>query len=203
MATITIADYLAQILEAGGGRQQGPRRQPTSADWAEGIDPTTLGQRPFGAGGPVDFGPIGAAAEQLEYGLAYGDLPGQLEQAALYSDPTALAGLTMRGRPGEPGLQDIAGQLGIPGRVRDPRVVDAFDRVIEACRKHGKTAGSTTTSADDAKELMRRGIRFFGCGVDYRAVRNHLIHVRESFSEAGFSFSSAVSSVRGEPFRKP
>jgi hypothetical protein len=85
----------------------------------------------MGFGGPVDYGAIGEAAGELEYGMAYGDLPGQLEQAALYSDPAALAGLTMRG-PG--GLRDIASEMGIPGRstMRKAELVSAIGGVAPA-----------------------------------------------------------------------
>jgi len=145
MATITIADYLAQILETGGRPQQ-TGRQPTAADWASGINPSTLNQPPFGAGAPVDYGALGSAAEELEYGMAYGGLPGALEQAALYSDPNALAGLTVRGRGDQPGLRDIAGELGVRGRstMRKEQLISAI-------------TGAAPSAADLGTELGRFG----------------------------------------------
>lgn len=86
------------------------------------------------------------------------------------------------------GPGDLSLQFGIPGKLRDPRVLDACDRVVDACRRHGKAAGTTTPDAEDAKKLMDRGFRFFGTGADYRFVKNGLLGVKESFSRIGFTF---------------
>lgn len=86
------------------------------------------------------------------------------------------------------GPGDLSLQLGIPGKLRDPRILEACDRVLDACRRHGKTAGTTTPNAEDAKELMRRGFRFFGTGADYRFVKNGLLQTRQSFTDIGFTF---------------
>jgi 2-keto-3-deoxy-L-rhamnonate aldolase RhmA len=39
------------------------------------------------------------------------------------------------------GTNDLCFELGIPGRFDDPRVGDAYRKVIAACRKHGKFPG--------------------------------------------------------------
>jgi len=39
------------------------------------------------------------------------------------------------------GTNDLSFEMGIPGEFNDPRVADAYRRVIAACRKHGKFAG--------------------------------------------------------------
>lgn len=39
------------------------------------------------------------------------------------------------------GTNDLCFEIGIPGRFDDPRVGEAYRRVIAACRKHGKFAG--------------------------------------------------------------
>ena len=39
------------------------------------------------------------------------------------------------------GTNDLTFEMGIPGQFDDPRVRDAYERVIAACRKHGKHPG--------------------------------------------------------------
>src|SRR5207237_4774455 len=39
------------------------------------------------------------------------------------------------------GTNDLCFEIGIPGQFNDPRVGDAYRRVIGACRKHGKFPG--------------------------------------------------------------
>ncbi len=40
------------------------------------------------------------------------------------------------------GPYDLSGSLGIPGRISDPKVMDACRKVVDACRKHGKACGT-------------------------------------------------------------
>jgi 2-keto-3-deoxy-L-rhamnonate aldolase RhmA len=39
------------------------------------------------------------------------------------------------------GTNDLCFEMGIPGQFNDPRVKEAYTRVIGACRKHGKFPG--------------------------------------------------------------
>jgi len=39
------------------------------------------------------------------------------------------------------GTNDLCMEMGIPGQVGDPRIAGIFERVVAACRKHGKWAG--------------------------------------------------------------
>ena len=39
------------------------------------------------------------------------------------------------------GTNDLCFEMGIPGQFNDPRVAEAYKKVIAACRKHGKFAG--------------------------------------------------------------
>jgi len=39
------------------------------------------------------------------------------------------------------GTNDMCFEMGIPGQFNDPKVKDAYTKVIAACRKHGKFAG--------------------------------------------------------------
>ena len=39
------------------------------------------------------------------------------------------------------GTNDLCAEMGIPGKFTDPKVEDAYQKVIAACRKHGKHPG--------------------------------------------------------------
>jgi 2-keto-3-deoxy-L-rhamnonate aldolase RhmA len=39
------------------------------------------------------------------------------------------------------GTNDLCFEMGVPGQFNDPRVAEAYRKVIAACRKHGKFAG--------------------------------------------------------------
>ncbi len=86
------------------------------------------------------------------------------------------------------GHGDLSLSLGIPGRLRDSRIVDAIDRVVDACRTFGKVAGIPSTGPADAAELIGKGYRFFTGGGDYSFVRNGLLKMKEEYHELGFTF---------------
>jgi 2-keto-3-deoxy-L-rhamnonate aldolase RhmA len=66
------------------------------------------------------------------------------------------------------GTNDLCFELGVPGRFDDPRVVDAYARVIAACRAHGKHPG---VAGVQAPELLGRyigmGTRLVLAGADF------------------------------------
>ena len=39
------------------------------------------------------------------------------------------------------GTNDLCAEMGIPGKLDDPKVLDAYRRTAEACRRHGKALG--------------------------------------------------------------
>jgi 4-hydroxy-2-oxoheptanedioate aldolase len=57
------------------------------------------------------------------------------------------------------GVGDLSTSLGVPFQIRHPSVLAAADRVIEACRRHRVAVGMTCSSAEDAEDLVRRGVR--------------------------------------------
>jgi 2-keto-3-deoxy-L-rhamnonate aldolase RhmA len=67
------------------------------------------------------------------------------------------------------GTLDLCDALGIPGRVDDPRVLACFERVIAACRKHGKVAGigGVGGNAALARRVVDLGARFLTAGIDW------------------------------------
>jgi 4-hydroxy-2-oxoheptanedioate aldolase len=65
------------------------------------------------------------------------------------------------------GTNDLAMEMGIPGDVGNPRIVTAYERVLAACKRHGKVPGMGGVYTED---LMRRyigmGMRFVLAGND-------------------------------------
>jgi 4-hydroxy-2-oxoheptanedioate aldolase len=65
------------------------------------------------------------------------------------------------------GTNDLAMEMGIPGDFTNPKIVGAYEKVIAACKKHGKFPGMGGVYAED---LMRRyigmGMRMILAGGD-------------------------------------
>jgi 2-keto-3-deoxy-L-rhamnonate aldolase RhmA len=56
--------------------------------------------------------------------------------------------------------------MGKMGRVDDPEVVSAIDRVIQSCRAAGVAVGWFAVTADAARPYVDRGCTFITAGVD-------------------------------------
>jgi 2-keto-3-deoxy-L-rhamnonate aldolase RhmA len=65
------------------------------------------------------------------------------------------------------GTNDLTAEMGLPGELGSDAVVKAYERVIAACRKHGKVPGMGGVYSED---LLRRyiglGMRLILCGGD-------------------------------------
>ncbi len=65
------------------------------------------------------------------------------------------------------GTNDLCAELGIPGNFTDPRVEDAYKKVIAACKKHGKYPGMGGVYAPKLMEkFIGMGMRFILSGSD-------------------------------------
>lgn len=69
------------------------------------------------------------------------------------------------------GTNDLSACLGVPGEHDDPRITEAYEKVIAACRKHGRALGIGGLYA--RKDLIEKFIdmsdgigRFVMCGSD-------------------------------------
>jgi 2-keto-3-deoxy-L-rhamnonate aldolase RhmA len=58
------------------------------------------------------------------------------------------------------GHMDLSVSQGAPGRYDTPRFLAAVDRVIEACKRHGKVGACLVTNPDAARQWMAKGYRF-------------------------------------------
>lgn len=64
------------------------------------------------------------------------------------------------------GPQDLSYALGVPRQFDAPVFQEALDRVVTACRQHGKVAGILTNDRAGAEAYLARGFRFIAIGSD-------------------------------------
>jgi 4-hydroxy-2-oxoheptanedioate aldolase len=66
------------------------------------------------------------------------------------------------------GTNDLLADWGLPGQYDHPRVRDAYEKTIAACRKHGKhtAVGGFATRPDLAAQYVRMGGRYVSTGTD-------------------------------------
>lgn len=66
------------------------------------------------------------------------------------------------------GTNDLCFELGTPGKFDSPRVVDAYMKVVAACRKHGKAPGmGGVTTPDLLERYIGMGVRLVLAGTDF------------------------------------
>lgn len=88
-----------------------------------------------------------------------------VEQVERLLKPSAVDGVMV-------GPYDLSGSLRIPGRLDDPRVRRACTRVIEACRRAGKTCGTQVVEPTAARirDAFGQGYSFVVLGSDVFAL---------------------------------
>jgi 2-keto-3-deoxy-L-rhamnonate aldolase RhmA len=72
------------------------------------------------------------------------------------------------------GHMDLSCSLGIPGQFEDPRFTGAVDRVLAACRKHGKSAGRLVRTAAEGAALHAQGFDFISYSGDIQVLQTAL-----------------------------
>jgi len=67
------------------------------------------------------------------------------------------------------GSTDLCDALGIPGQFQDPQVERSFQRVVDACKRHGKVAGAggLGSATDVMQKVVRMGVRFVTAGNEW------------------------------------
>jgi 2-keto-3-deoxy-L-rhamnonate aldolase RhmA len=69
------------------------------------------------------------------------------------------------------GTSDLTAELGISGQIGHPRVVDAYQKVIDAARKHGKFMGmGGVYDQENAARYISMGAQFVLSGSDHNYV---------------------------------
>jgi 2-keto-3-deoxy-L-rhamnonate aldolase RhmA len=64
------------------------------------------------------------------------------------------------------GPYDLSQSLGIPGQVRDPRVIELMQQCVTIIRDSGKAVGTFADNPEVAKQWIDAGIQYIGLGVD-------------------------------------
>ena len=65
------------------------------------------------------------------------------------------------------GTNDLCMEMGIPGDYSNPKIKDAYIKVIEACKKYGKTPGMGGVYNEELmSEYIKMGMRFILSGSD-------------------------------------
>jgi len=66
------------------------------------------------------------------------------------------------------GTNDLCFEMGIPGQFNDPRVAEAYRKMIAACRKHGKFAGmGGMYTAELLERHIAMGVQLILSGSDF------------------------------------
>ena len=64
------------------------------------------------------------------------------------------------------GPYDLSQSLGIPGQVRDRRVIDLMQKCVTTIRNAGIAAGTFADNPEIAKQWIDAGVQYIGLGVD-------------------------------------
>jgi 2-dehydro-3-deoxyglucarate aldolase/4-hydroxy-2-oxoheptanedioate aldolase len=64
------------------------------------------------------------------------------------------------------GPADLSISLGVPGEFQHPKLVDAMERLIDSCRRHGVIPGTQTRNPPLARFWQQRGMLLLGCSND-------------------------------------
>ena len=67
---------------------------------------------------------------------------------------------------GHLGQFDLSLSLGIPGQFDRPEIQTGIDRLVKACRDHGKFAACMAPTVETAREWMGRGFRMVSYSYD-------------------------------------
>jgi 2-keto-3-deoxy-L-rhamnonate aldolase RhmA len=66
------------------------------------------------------------------------------------------------------GPYDLSGSYGVPGQISHPAVTEAKEKILTACKKHGKLAGQHIVMPDSESisSAVRQGYDFLALGMD-------------------------------------
>lgn len=80
------------------------------------------------------------------------------------------------------GPADLSQSLGIPGKSRDPKVVEVACRVIETAEKYGKAGGIFVTNEQDMEMYIQHGARYIMYGSDTSILAKGLKAMAKQFA---------------------
>ena len=80
------------------------------------------------------------------------------------------------------GPGDFSHALGIPGQITNEKVMDAWKKTADACKKYGKLAG-TVANPDTIVQLYEWGYRFLNMSSDVGALYTYLPQMLQVFDK--------------------
>jgi 4-hydroxy-2-oxoheptanedioate aldolase len=95
------------------------------------------------------------------------------------------------------GTGDLALSYGVPGQRKHPRVLEAAQRILDACRRHNVAAGYPVADAEEARWAAAEGFRAIGFG----GAEHYVMSTSRAFLEAVRRHVSLPGSPR--PFPPP
>ena len=72
------------------------------------------------------------------------------------------------------GPSDLALRLGCEPDARDPRLMQAQERISLAAKRHKKAWGQLVASVEEVRTIKELGGQFIAFGSEFRAIRSHL-----------------------------
>ncbi len=91
------------------------------------------------------------------------------------------------------GPTDLTLSLGLLDDRTNPKVREAMRRVVEACRRHHRIAGTLVLDADEARTAVELGFTFISLASDVRLLLNGAKAFRESVLTTGAPASKPTS----------
>lgn len=92
---------------------------------------------------------------------------------------------------------DMTNFMGIPGQFTSKRYLDAMHGIVEACRKHGKTAGFMATDETWARDYLDHGFRMMAYGLDSMLYQAALARGLAAMRDAVGAKPAAVPAAAG------
>ena len=75
------------------------------------------------------------------------------------------------------GTNDLCAEMGIPGQFDHSRIIDAYEKMITACHKHGRYAGMGGVYEPSLMEkYIKMGVRFLLGGADLGFIMSEATH---------------------------
>ncbi len=64
------------------------------------------------------------------------------------------------------GPMDLSQALGVIGKPKHPKVLETIDTIISKCKKAGVAVGTIAANAEEAQQLIDKGVQFIGLSSD-------------------------------------
>jgi 4-hydroxy-2-oxoheptanedioate aldolase len=103
------------------------------------------------------------------------------------------------------GGADLAVSMGLPseqvyGASPAPPIIEAMEKIVASCQRHGKVAGNAAFNVTDVRESLARGFRFIPIGAAAlflaNAAKRELAACREALTEFGVHGSKMATDTR-------